>query len=367
MLRREFMNSLPAATLALKGCRMDGVKESGDTGADKNVPWLEEVQQCNRSSPAGMPGLPSLLIDEQGRPIRSQAGWEKQRAAIRERWLGFLGPLKTNPRPPALSVLEEDRPTGVVRQLVEYESEPGISVQGYLIKPQHIRQPRPGVLTLHSTTGDTIRQPAGVQGEPEKAFGLKLAQLGFVTFSPENFLWHNKGTRSYEEQARHFKAQHPGSRGMAKMLFDASRGLDVLQSLDVADTGRLGVIGHSLGGKEALYLAAFDTRVRVAVSSEGGIGTRFSNWDASWYLDKDIHRFGHEHHELLALIAPRPFLLVGGNSADGEKSCPFIKAALPVYDLYGGLARIGLLNHQQGHSMPPVAELRSYQWLLNYL
>ena len=44
--------------------------------------------------------------------------------------------------------------------------------------------------------------------------------------------------------------------------------------------------------------------------------------------------FTREHHELLALAAPRPFLLVGGDSADGTASWPFVAAALPVYRLF---------------------------------
>jgi hypothetical protein len=42
-----------------------------------------------------------------------------------------------------------------------------------------------------------------------------------------------------------------------------------------------------------------------------------------------------EHHQVLALVAPRPFLVLGGDSADGDASWPFIKAVLPVYELLG--------------------------------
>lgn len=94
-------------------------------------------------------------------------------------------------------------------------------------------------------------------------------------------------------------------------------------------------IGHSLGAKEALYLAAFDPRITAMVSSEGGIGTAMSNGDAEWYLGHIVEQpgFAREHHELLALAAPRPFLLVGGGSADGAASWPWIAAGLPVYRL----------------------------------
>jgi len=153
------------------------------------------------------------------------------------------------------------------------------------------------------------------------------------------------------------------------MLFDALVAVDILISLPEVDAARIGSVGHSLGAKETLYLAAFDERVKATVSSEGGVGTKFSNWDAPWYLGPTIKEptFTHEQHELLALAAPRPFLLVGGNSADGDRGWPFIAAALPVYELYGKPARLGQFNHKQGHAIPPEAEARIEEWLMTYL
>ena len=226
-----------------------------------------------------------------------------------------------------------------------------------------------GVVALHSTVKHTIRQPAGVEGKPEKAFGLKMARRGYVVFCPRCFLWSNDLAIPYMEHVARFRNRHPGSKGMAKMLFDATVALDVLAGLPQVDPSRLGAVGHSLGAKEVLYLAAFDERVKVTVSSEGGVGTRFSNWEAPWYLGETITQdsFLHEHHELLALIAPRPFLLVGGDSADGARSWPFIEAALPVYRLYGSVPRIGLFNHHKGHAVPPESEKRIDQWFDAYL
>jgi hypothetical protein len=201
------------------------------------------------------------------------------------------------------------------------------------------------------------------------AFGLKLARQGYVTFCPRNFLWPDNERIDAENETRRFQERHPGSLGMAKMLWDAQVAVDILAGLPEVDPQRLGAVGHSLGAKEVLYLAAFDERIQVTVSSEGGIGTGFSNWDAPWYLGPGIKQpgFVHEHHELLALIAPRAFLLIGGDSADGDQSWPFIEAALPVYHLAAGPSRVGLYNHKQGHSVPAEAERRIDEWFQDYL
>ncbi len=85
-------------------------------------------------------------------------------------------------------------------------------------------------------------------------------------------------------------------------------------------------------------MAAFDSRIKVAVASEGGIGIKFSNWDAPWYLGQQVNRpnFTHDHHELLALSAPKPVLIVAGESADGDRGWPMLVDAQKVYRQYDG-------------------------------
>jgi pimeloyl-ACP methyl ester carboxylesterase len=227
----------------------------------------------------------------------------------------------------------------------------------------------PGVAVFHSTVDHSIRQPAGLAGPKQLHFGLALAQRGMVAISPRNFLWPDANKIDTSTVMKRFGERHPRSRGMARMLLDAQVAVDLLIARDDVDPRRIGAVGHSLGAKEVLYLAALDDRIRATVSSEGGIGTKFSNWDASWYLGEAIKdaKFGHEHHELLALVAPRAFLLVGGDSADGTRSWPFIEAALPVYRLYGERPRLGLFNHGRGHSVPAATESRILEWLATYL
>lgn len=338
----------------------------------KDVPWLHEIQQQPAKLPANTPELPPLLVDSRGQRITTVDGWKARRGELRQWWLDFLGPMPAQRKGALrLTVLAEDRPEGVIRQLVRYEIEPGITTEAYLLKPAEPHGKAPGIAAFHSTVNYTIRQPAGLEGPPEKHFGLRYARKGCVCFCPRNYLWPQISAERLNANAEVSKlaARAPKSKGMAKMLYDSLVAVDILASLPEVDASRIGAVGHSLGAKEALYIAAFDERVKATVSSEGGIGTKFSNWDAAWYLGPTIKEpaFTHEQHELVALAAPRAFLLVGGNSADGDRGWPFIEAALEVYRLYGEPPRVGQFNHGKGHAVPPEAEARIEEWLMTYL
>lgn len=311
--------------------------------------------------------LPLLMIDKNGNPIHSLSEWMEQRKSILNRWSNYLGILDPNPIPPKLRILKEEMTDGLIRQFIEYEGEPGIYVKAYLLKPQKITKPLPGAVALHSTSDKQMLYIAGAEKGNIVALGYKLAMKGFVVICPMCFLNHDKGDRTSVQQVEQFQMRHPRSKGMAKMLFDAQRAVDVLEGLKEVDKERIGTLGHSLGGKEAFYLGAFDDRVKVIVSNEGGIGIDFSNWDDPWYLGNEIHNFNHQHHELLALCAPKPFLLIGGDSADGKKSIPYIKAVSPVYKLYGKPRNIELFNHGQGHNIAPNAEKLTYKWMVRHL
>jgi len=360
--RREFLTAagaLAAAPLTVWSAPMDK--------QEKCVAWLGQVQQRPSIVPPKAPKLPPLLVDADGKPIETLAAWRRRRAEIRAAWLAFLGTLRAQRPRPRPEVVHEDRPRGCIRQRVRYESEPGIPVEAYLLKPGRQDGKAPGVVCLHSTVNHTIEQPAGLAGPPEKHFGLELARRGIVAFCPKCFLWVGEG--GYTDKVAAFHKRNPGARGMAKMLWDAMLAVDVLASLPEVDAGRLGAVGHSLGGKETLYLAAFDERIQATVSSEGGIGIPFCNWHAPWYLGPDVRKpgFALRHHEVLALVAPRAFLLLGGDATDGAHSWPYIEAVLPVYRLYGGPPRLGLFNHGKGHSVPPEAQRRLYDWLATCL
>ncbi|MCX6624096.1 MAG: acetylxylan esterase, partial [Acidobacteria bacterium] len=163
--------------------------------------------------------------------------------------------------------------------------------------------------------------------------------------------------------------RHPGSTGLGKWVADAKRIVDFVETLPDADPARIGIIGHSLGGKMALYAAAFEPRIGAAVSSELGIGFEFSNYEDYWYLGERVKSApaGTDQHELIGLMAPRPFLLIGGDTYDGDKSWHYINAARAVYKAYGKPEHTGMFNHHKGHTPTEEAVRAAFDWLDHWL
>ncbi len=331
--------------------------------------WLRRAQLAPASIPAGGSRPTPLLFDAEHRPITSREQWDSRRSELRRLWQDFLGIIRVPPCKPELEILMEDREDGVIRRLVRYECEPGLEVEAYLLRPEEDGGERPGVAVFHSTDDATIRQPAGLSGDPDKHIGLRLARRGYVAICPKNFLWQYGRPGHLIEAVEWLGRRHPGVTGMAKMLFDASRAVDLLVAQPGVDPRRIGAIGHSLGAKEVLYLAAFDPRIRASVASEGGVGLGDSNWEAPWYLGEAIRRPGFplDHGQVLSLTAPRAMLLIGGDSADGDRSWPYVEEALPVWRLTGRPEAVGLYNHRKGHAFPPEADEYACLWLDHFL
>lgn len=349
-------------------------------GAD--VAWLAEVNSPPLEVPMPKRSLAPLLPAEVLKGDNAKAAWLKEREAIREKWLAFLGPMPKRPKDNSLEILKTEHFDWGKRQKVRYENEPDQFIEAYLLIPTTKQagskqlganklSKSAGLVALHPTTNATIEEIAGVQGAASQHLGLDLAKEGFVVLCPKNFLWHE--AKDLQTAVKQFHARQPQTRGMHKMLYDAQRATDILASLPEVDPQRIGAVGHSLGAKETLYLMAFDERIRAGVFSEGGIALDSTNWEAPWYLGDAVRQesFAFDHHQLIALIAPRPFLVLAGETgsgaADGDRSWPCIAAAQPIYRTYGEPVRVGLFNHLQGHAIPAEAHKRLVEWLRIYL
>ncbi len=304
-------------------------------------------------------GLKPLLRSADGKTINTKQAWEEQRRLLRVAWLKRLGEPPTKPKTLNIQAESREIEPDHIRQLVSFVSEGDDRIRAYLLLPKGLKEneKRPAVVVFHQTTKLTLREPVGLGKRPDLALALELVRRGYITLSPECFIMKETDPKLSRpatpypatrqgEQAQKLAQRRPSWTGLGKTTFDASRCVDYLETLSQVDHSRITCIGHSLGAKEVLYAMAFEPRFQAGVFNEGGIGLRMSNWFDPWYLTETMkqHVPVLEHHQLMALIAPRPFLVMGGNSADGDASWAFVKEARSVYELLGAKDRIGLYN-----------------------
>jgi hypothetical protein len=287
---------------------------------------------------------------------------------LKQRWIDILGVDGLEKPPVSARLIETHNEAQYTGRLMYLQVEKDYWEKIYImLPPGKPAKPLPVIIVPYYD----IDTPAGknlggrVYNATSRAtFGLQAVQRGFAAVA---IRWFGESYgEHYAEAVANLKSKHPNLTGLGKWVWDSQRLLDYLQTLPELNVTKTGIIGHSLGGKMALYASAFDDRIAVTVSSEPGIGLSFSNYDDFWYLGENIDRT-RDHHELLGLIAPRPFLLIGGDSADSDKSWDYINAAKPVYALSGAADRIHFLNHRQGHALTAEATVSAMDWLDRYL
>lgn len=313
--------------------------------------------------PAGMPVLAPLLPG-----ASPPAAWEGRRAELQREWTKVLGEFPETKVALEPEFLVREELAAFTRQRVTYQIEEGVRTDAMLLIPKGVAGIRPGIVLFHPTYDGHYARVAGMESGAERELqqAVQLVEHGYVVLCPRCFLWEEfpggtpakTGAALYLANVKRMQERHPGWIGLTRMTWDGIRAIDFIQTLPAVDPQRIGLFGHSLGAKEVLYVAAFDERVKCTVSSEGGIGLGFSNWEDAWYLGPQIKAagFGREHHELLGLIAPRPFLLLAGDSADGDRSWQFIEAALPAYRWSGKPTNLAWFNHGSGHRYPSKAQ-----------
>ena len=125
-----------------------------------------------------------------------------------------------------------------------------------------------------SATPDCIITKDAVVGRavqrPDQAYGYELVIQGFVVLAPDAI---NCGERHIPAVRHPFENKHChrilsdplGRPFWIKQAYDGIRAVDVLDALELVDSDRIGVIGHSMGSAQAANTMARDPRVRVGL------------------------------------------------------------------------------------------------------
>jgi hypothetical protein len=281
----------------------------------------------------------------------------KRRAEIKATWEQALGkwpPVLKHPRVQFLK--EEDRGT-YVQKRVRLEIAENRFEEGWLLMPKR-QGARPGVFVPYYEPETSC----GMSKQEYRDYAKRLAERGFVALA----------IGSPGGDARKPDPGRENWQPLSFLAYVAANCANVLRNLPEVDPARIGVVGHSYGGKWAMFSACLDEGFACAAWSDPGIGfddTRGSiNYWEPWYLGRVqgaqrppglptgdtpargpyalLRQQGRDLLELQALMAPRPFFVSGG-SEDPPARWGMLNQVRDVYALLGAPRRVGMHNRAE--------------------
>jgi oligo-alginate lyase len=336
------------------------------------------------SSQAGRRDLVPLLGQATSATNRSESRrqWEERRKRYAATIEGILGAPANPKKPPAeVQWLGSEHLETYTRTRLLIHSEPDDWIPAYLLVPDHLAAPRvPAMLCLHQTVVQGKQEPCGMKGDPELAFAVELVKRGFVCLAPDAIGFGERipaGKQPYHDSLAFYR-RHPGWSFMGKMVWDAGRAIDYLETLPMVDPRRIGSIGHSHGAYGTLFAAAFEPRISAAVASCGFTTFRSDPNPERWsHLTALIPQLGFylpdaasipfDWQHVLALTAPRP-LFVWYATQDTifprtENLDSLLKDVRTVYRLYGAADALEWQAFEGPHKFPLAGREQAYRWL----
>jgi hypothetical protein len=261
----------------------------------------------------------------------------------------------------------------------------------YLLVPKNRPGRVPAIVCFYGTTSGAGKETTvGLSGRtpgsrPDRnhAFAIDMVEAGFVALAPDYLRDGeriNPGRRPYD--TTDFYEQFPDWSIHGKDLWDTSRAVDYLQTLEFVDPEKIGMTGHSYGGHSTIFITALEPRIKAAVAN--GPVSDFLHHGAHWGVPKGagnsqslpaLRPYVLDHtlpipvtfYEFTALIAPRP-LLVG--QASGERRPMEEENCAAVSQVYGALGRAGSVRYHWyagDHDFPPEARKAAVDWFKQWL
>ncbi|MDR2915472.1 MAG: alpha/beta fold hydrolase [Tannerella sp.] len=168
---------------------------------------------------------------------------------------------------------------------------------------------------------------------------LALAKAGYAVLA-----YDQSGFGTRWDEAEHFYDRYPHYSRLGKMVDDLRSAVDVLQNDSIADPSKIFVYGYTMGGTLGLYAAALDDRIGGVVSIAGFTPMRTDTPEKGTSgMTRYSHLYGltprlglfagnemqlpYDYDELMALISPRPVLIVQPKR-DRDASIPDVQAAV---------------------------------------
>lgn len=267
-----------------------------------------------------------------------------------------MGPWPALIENPHVEVLEENERDGFRQHRIRIEIAPNQTTDGYLLIPKG-KPPFPALFVPFYDPETSV----GL-GKGQRDFAYQLVKRGFVTLS----------IGSPGGDARQPAVGKATCQPLSFLAYIGANCANVLANRPEVDAHRIGTVGHSYGGKWAMFASCLSDRFACGAWSDPGIvfdekRPNVNYWDP-WYLGaqpgparplglpgaesprtgayKTLVEKGMDLHELHALMAPRPFFVSGG-SEDTPQRWIALNHAVAVNHLLGFEHRVGMANREK--------------------
>jgi acetyl esterase/lipase len=342
------------------------------------VHWIVPVALSSDVVP--YPDHSNLLVirdaDGNERPVKTKADWAIRLDHVRANMQLVMGPLPDASRRVPLDAEygPEEATEKYIRRKVMFNPEPDDRVPAWILIPKRIpaNGTSPAMLCLHQTNNVGKDEPAGLGGLSNLYYAHELAERGFVCIVPD---YPSFGEYKYDFKT---KGAHYAS-GSMKAIWNNMRAVDLLETLPQVDKTRIGVIGHSLGGHNALFTAIFDERLRATVSSCGFTPFhdyyqgKLMGWTSDRYMPRIREVYGNDpdkvpfdFYEILAGLAPRGFYSnspIRDSNFDIEGVRKAFAKAEAIFSLFDAKDSLKLATPDAAHDFPVEQRHEAYDWL----
>jgi len=319
--------------------------------------------------------------DGKRKPVHTIFEWKQKRLQILDRMQMVMGKLPNRSDLPDFEMQVSDSLKGdnYIRLTITFTVAENERVSAYLYipSPKKTHEKLPAMLVLHET-GDLGKQM--VDEGSLHPIAKELVQRNYIVMAPD---YPGFGDlKNYDFDNDRYES------GTMKGIFNHMRCIDLLQSMNEVDPERIGVIGHSLGGHNSMFVGAFDKRIKVIVSSCGWTlfdyyntgkensekyGGRLGPWAQKRYMpllrDKyklDEAKIPFDFQDVISVIAPRPFFSnspLYDSNFDVKGVKKGITEASGVYHFFKADANLQVRYPDVKHSFPPAVRQEAYRFI----
>lgn len=211
---------------------------------------------------------------------------------------------------------------------------------------------------------------------------LALVKAGYAVLA-----YDQAGFGSRMAETAPFYDRYPQWSLMGQMVDDVHTAIDALQKNPLVESDKVFAFGYSMGGNVALYAAATDPRLKGIVSIAGFTPMRTDTADKGtgglarysierpllpklgWFVGKEA-TLPYDDDDLLALVAPRPVLVVSpkydrdANPADVHAA---VDHARKIYGLYNAADALGLQEPDDYNRLPPPVQDAAIGWMTEHM